>query len=161
MISVDLRAALPADAERLFAIQRTASLHAFAEVFPPERYPFPDAAIRAEWDARLVDGVTETLIAQHQGRPVGYASYAPELLVSLFVLPEAQGSGVGSALHDAALAAQPTLGAAVCRLWVLEENAQARAFYEHRGWYPDDRLRTAQFPPYPRELGYSIELAAS
>jgi GNAT superfamily N-acetyltransferase len=161
MISADLRAALPSDAERLFAIQRAASLHAFAHVFPPDRYPFPDDAIRSEWEARLADGVTETLIAERHGRPVGYVSYAPELLVSLFALPDVQGSGIGSALHDAALAAQPGLGASVCRLWVLEENHPAREFYEHRGWRPDGRRRTASFPPYPQELGYSIDLVPS
>jgi GNAT superfamily N-acetyltransferase len=158
MIAVDIRAAMASDAERLFAIQRAASLAAFAEIFPPERHPFPDVAIRAEWDARLSDGETETRVGQVQGRPVGYVSYAPELLASLFVLPDHQGSGVGSALHDAALAAQPDLGASVCRLWVLEDNRPARAFYERRGWRHDGRERLAQYPPQPRELGYSIEI---
>jgi GNAT superfamily N-acetyltransferase len=158
---IDIRAAIPSDAERLFRIQRAASLAAFAHVFPPERYPFPDAAIRSEWEARLVDGVTETLIAQRYGRPVGYVSYAPELLVSLFVDPDVQGSGIGSALHDLALAAQADLGAAACRLWVLEENQVARSFYERRGWSADGRLRAAHFAPYPRELGYSIDVKPS
>jgi GNAT superfamily N-acetyltransferase len=155
---VNIRAATLADAAALFGIQRAASLAAFAHVFPPDRYPFPDAPIRAEWEARLRDGVTQTLVAEGNGRAVGYVAFAPELLASLFVLPDAQGSGVGSALHDAALAAQPGLGASVCRLWVLEQNSQARAFYEHRRWSPDGRLRAAQYPPYPQELGYAIDV---
>jgi hypothetical protein len=32
----------------LLAVQRAAAVDAFAHVFPPERYPFPDDAIRAE-----------------------------------------------------------------------------------------------------------------
>jgi GNAT superfamily N-acetyltransferase len=158
---VNIRPATLADVATLFGIQRAASLAAFAHVFPPDRYPFPDAAIRAEWDTRLSDGVTQTLIAERNGRAAGYVAFAPELLASLFVLPEAQGSGVGSALHDAAVAAQPALGAALCRLWVLEQNGQARAFYEHRGWRPDGRVRIAHFPPYPRELGYAIDVPST
>jgi GNAT superfamily N-acetyltransferase len=155
---MNIRAATPADAETLFAIQRTASLAAFAHLFPPAEYPYPDEAIRAEWHLRLTDGETETLIAERDGRAQGYVAYARELLASLFVLPEAQGQGVGSALHDAVLAAQPALGARACRLWVLAQNHQARAFYEHRGWHQDDRRRVASFPPYPEEVGYTIEL---
>jgi GNAT superfamily N-acetyltransferase len=157
--AVEIRLASSVDAATLFGIQRAASLAAFAHVFPPERHPFPDGAIRAEWEARLADGVTRTLIAERDGQALGYVAFAPELLASLFVVPEAQGAGVGSALHDAALAAQPGLGASVCRLWVLEENHPAREFYERRGWRPDGRRRTASFPPYPQELGYSIDLA--
>jgi GNAT superfamily N-acetyltransferase len=155
---MNMRAATPADAEALFTIQRTAALAAYAHVFPPAEYPYPDDAVRAEWQRRLADGVTQTLIAEREGRAQGYVAYAPELLASLYVLPEAQGAGVGSALHDAALAAQPALGATVCRLWVLEQNHQARAFYEHRGWRADGRRRQATYPPYPEEVGYSIDL---
>jgi GNAT superfamily N-acetyltransferase len=155
---MNIRAATPADAETLFTIQRTAALAAYAHVFPPAEYPYPDDAVRAEWQQRLTDGKTRTLIAERGGRAQGYVAYAPKLLVSLYVLPDAQGAGVGSALHDAALAAQPVLGARVCHLWVLAENHAARTFYEHRGWRPDGRERTAAFPPHPRELGYTIEL---
>jgi GNAT superfamily N-acetyltransferase len=155
---MNMRAATPADAEALFTIQRTAALAAYAHVFPPAEYPYPDDAVRAEWQQRLTDGETQTLIAERGGRAQGYVAYAPELLVSLYVLPDAQGTGVGSALQDAALVAQPALGASVCRLWVLEQNHAARAFYEHRGWHKDDRRRTAQYPPYPEEVGYTIEL---
>ncbi|HEY3189142.1 MAG TPA: GNAT family N-acetyltransferase [Solirubrobacteraceae bacterium] len=153
-----MRAATSADAEAIFTILRTASLAAFAHVFPPAEHPYPDDAIRAEWHHRLTDGATETLIAELDGRADGYVAYASELLVSLFVLPEAQGQGVGSALHDAALAAQPGLGARICRLWVLGRNDAARAFYEHRGWHLDGRRRTANYPPYPELVGYTIEL---
>jgi GNAT superfamily N-acetyltransferase len=155
---MNIRAATPADAEALFAIQRTASLAAFAHIFPPAEHPYPDDAVRAEWQERLTDGITQTVIALRDGRAEGYVAYAPEVLASLFVLPDAHGQGVGSALHDAALAAQRALGARVCRLWVLTENRPARAFYEHRGWHPDDRRRTARYPPHPEEVGYTIEL---
>ena len=156
---VDIRTARPDDAETLFAIQREASLAAFAHVFPPDRYPFPDAAIRAEWDARLATPDTTTLIAERDGRAVGYVAFGHERLDSLFVLPDAQGAGVGSALHEEAVTANRRGGAPCCRLWVLEANEPARRFYERRGWYADGRTRRTPFPPEPLVLGYTLELA--
>jgi hypothetical protein len=41
---------------------------------------------------------------------------------------------------------------------VLDKNRVARTFYEHRGWHLDDRRRAAPYPPYPEEVGYTIEL---
>ncbi len=77
------------------------------------------------------------------------------------MLPDAQGTGVGSVLHDEALAANRALGAELCRLWVLDENQAARRFYERRGWYADGRTRRTPFPPQPLTLGYTLELARS
>ena len=48
----------------------------------------------------------------------------------LWVLPEAQGTGIGSALLSHARQQRPG-GLA---LWVFASNAPARRFYERRGW---------------------------
>lgn len=48
-MNVEIREAGPDDVETLFTIQRVTSLAAFAEFFPPDRYPFPDDAVRARW----------------------------------------------------------------------------------------------------------------
>jgi GNAT superfamily N-acetyltransferase len=45
------------------------------------------------------------------------------------VLPEAQGQGVGTALLDVAKRAVARL-----QLWTFQRNAQARRFYEARGF---------------------------
>ena len=67
-------------------------------------------------------------------------------------MPERWGSGVADALHDAALAA---LGCAEVKLWVLEENARARRFYEKRGWVRNGETRVVEYPPHPLDVGYS------
>jgi hypothetical protein len=41
---------------------------------------------------------------------------------------------------------------------VLEQNARARRFYERRGWRLNGDARVAPFPPYPIDVGYTIEL---
>ncbi|MGC4105065.1 MAG: GNAT family N-acetyltransferase [Thermomicrobiales bacterium] len=55
----------------------------------------------------------------------------------IYVLPEAQGRGVGRALLDEACDAMLDLGFTEARLWVLADNAPAIAFYERMGWRAD------------------------
>jgi GNAT superfamily N-acetyltransferase len=44
------------------------------------------------------------------------------------------------------------------RLWTLEANDGARAFYERRGWRLDGASKTTRHPPHPVDVGYSLEL---
>jgi GNAT superfamily N-acetyltransferase len=150
-----IRTATPAEAETLFDIQKAASLAAFAGIFTG---PFPDEEIRAGWAATLTDPDREVLIAELEGTAIGFATRAPEMLDQLYVLPDAQGTGAGSALHDAVLDRQRAAGATICRLWVLEANTGARAFYEHRGWRPDGATRRVKELPRPPALRYAIDL---
>ena len=154
-----IREARSDEAELLFQIQREASLAAYAHIFPRELYPFPDEEVRALSCERLADPEMRTLVADHEGRPVGYVSYRRGRLDSLFVLPAAQGTGIGSALHDEAVASQRGLGEPRFSLWVLAENHQARRFYERRGWRADGRTREVPFPPHPTALAYTLELS--
>lgn len=71
----------------------------------------------------------ETWLAETDEVAIGYAVVQDAWLHSLYVLPEAQGSGVGSALLDVVKALRPD---GFC-LWVFETNAAAREFYARRG----------------------------
>ena len=62
--------------------------------------------------------------------PVGVVSVQEDLIENLYVLPEKQGRGYGSALLEHAAARCP--GAP--RLWLLNINEKARRFYEARGF---------------------------
>ena len=155
MTDLTIRTATLRDAETLFDIQKAASLVAFAGVFTNE---FPDEEIRADWAAKLADPDRAVLIAEQNGTALGFATRAPEMLEQLFILPAAQGSGVGSALHDAVLDRERAAGRQTCRLWVLEANTRARAFYERRGWRPDGETRLLDEPPHPTALRYEIGL---
>ena len=79
-------------------------------------------------------------------------------LDGLYVVPEAWGSGVADALHDAGLDHLRSRGETRCRLWVLEHNARARRFYERRGWELDGTTRVVPFPPNPLDVGYAKRL---
>ena len=143
------------DLELVFSIQREASLAGFAHIFPPERFPFPDDAVR-EALREQVDDPANALLIDAQRR--GFALAGRAWLHRLFVREAAWGTGVADELHAAALAELRAAGAMSASLWCLAENARGRRFYEKRGWRLNGSERVAPFPPHPLSVGYSIDL---
>ena len=156
--SLRIRRARLDDAELLLEIQREAAVTAFAHVFPQDRYPFPDEEVRAGWRAALSDPGIEVYLGEWDGTPAGSVSIGDEYLRTLYVLPAYHGRGVGSALHDLALERLQARGIARAKLWTLEENHEARRFYERRGWTLTDETRVVRFPPNPIDVQYAKEL---
>jgi GNAT superfamily N-acetyltransferase len=158
MGTLSIRAARPDEAETLFAIHRESAMTAHVEIFPPDRYRFPDAEMREVWARALRDGKTTVVIAERAGNPVGFATVSAGWLRNLFVLPSEWGRGAGAALHDEAVALLRRCGGAIAQLWVLEANERARRFYEARGWRDDGGRSRSEFPPHPVELRYALRL---
>jgi tRNA dimethylallyltransferase len=153
-----LRRAGPADAEGAFQVQRAASLAALAHIYPPDRYPFPDDAVRARWCEALADESAYVVVAERGSNVIGVAAAEDGWLHGLYVAPDDWGTGVADRLHDDALRALAQAGASSARLWVLEDNTRARRFYERRGWRRDGSERVVPFPPHPLDVGYTKEL---
>ncbi len=153
-----IRPARADDAETLLAVQRDACLVAFAHIFPPEDYPFPDEGVLANWRMVLAEPETEVYIAEAEGVPVGSVSLGAGFLSTLYVVPSHQGAGVGGALHDLALERLRAQGNEVAKLWTLEENWNARRYYEKRGWELTDETRVVPFPPNPLDVQYAKPL---
>jgi GNAT superfamily N-acetyltransferase len=158
--ALTLRRGTPDDAEILFAIHRESAMTAYAHIFPPDRYAFPDEEMRAHWVSALADPETDMVIAEREARPVGFVCVSPGWLRHLFVLPGDWGSGGGGLLHDEAVGLLRAKEAGA-RLWVLEQNERARRFYEHRGWRYDGERRPSDYPPHPPALRYELNLTAS
>jgi GNAT superfamily N-acetyltransferase len=155
---VTIRGARPDEAGTLLRIQREAAVGAFAHVFPPEQYPFPDDEVRANWERVLADPEIEVYVVESDGEPVGSVSVGNGFLRTLYVLPPHQGTGLGARLHDHALERLRALGYEAAKLWTLEGNDGARAFYERRGWRLNGETRVVEFPPHPLDVGYSRDL---
>nr|MDQ3823681.1 GNAT family N-acetyltransferase [Actinomycetota bacterium] len=156
-VTLALRKASARDAETLFAVQKASSLAALAHIFPTA-YPFPDEAVHASWrDAVAGADGRRVLVAERDGVVVGGVSFSRRGVDALYVVPAAWRQGVGSALHDAAVEELRAVSDEA-RLWVLADNADARRFYERRGWRPDGREQAVTFPPHPLEVGYSLRL---
>lgn len=116
---------LPAIAEVYLAARAAAAM-------PPGIHP-PDA-VRAwvgTWDLSQRD----VWVAESHGEIVGFANLTPTWLDGLYVDPDAQRGGIGSALVELAKSVRPDgFG-----LWVFEINDPARAFYRGHGFVELER----------------------
>ena len=114
---------------------------------------------------------------------VGYASFGPERdvlgmswpyprtaagaegrvaeLYALYVHPARWSTGTGRALMDQVLAKVSSTGYQSITLWVLEDNARARRFYERAGFAPDDARHVLDDLGGVTEIRYRRVLASS
>jgi GNAT superfamily N-acetyltransferase/chorismate mutase len=103
-----------------------AARHGAGDAFPPPVHPDHEArAWVAGWDLSTYD----VWVAERDGEPAGYARWTATWLDDLYVHPDHQGHGVGTALFELVASTRPR---GFC-LWVFESNAPARAFYRRRG----------------------------
>lgn len=120
----DILEAHPNDAQEIAALY----LAARPEAMPELLLSLTDQEISA-WFLRSVSAVPGAWwVARSNGRIVGYMVLQDEDVGHLYVLPEWQGCGVGSALLDKAKALSPKR----LTLFAFPRNMQARRFYEAR-----------------------------
>jgi GNAT superfamily N-acetyltransferase len=111
--------------------------------------------IVAELDGAVVGQVAVLPVAR-AGRPVDDPTLAH--LRNLFLDRSQWGSGLASALMDAAMADARERGFAQMRLFVAEGQARARRFYEREGWSAagepfDDPVPGLRMVEYRRRIG--------
>jgi GNAT superfamily N-acetyltransferase len=155
---VRIREAVRADLDALAAVKKAASEQGYAHIYPPEEHPYPDEAVRAEVVRRFELPQATYLVAEEEGRILGYAGISPGWVEQLYVVPGAQGRGVGSALLEAAVERRRAAGDTELRLWTLEENTVGRRFYEARGWELAPETRVVPYPPQPVDVSYVLRL---
>ncbi|RZQ65879.1 GNAT family N-acetyltransferase [Amycolatopsis suaedae] len=94
---------------------------------------------------RAPDPRSATLVADLAGAVAGFAHTGTDgtrgELRALYVEPDRWRTGLGRALHDAALDAMRGKGFDVATLWVLDTNIRGRQFYARLGWTPDGGQR--------------------
>lgn len=134
-----IRAAHPDELNRVAAVMRASWDHGIAPLVPGlvhrrvvAEQPF-DAFVRT-LGRRL-------LVADVGGLPVGAGADDHEEghITDLWVAPEHQGHGVGSALLAALEARIARTGSRAARLEVLTANVRALALYRYRGYRPEWR----------------------
>jgi GNAT superfamily N-acetyltransferase len=119
---MELRRATPADGDAVAAVFCTA--RAGMTYLPPLNVPEASAYFRDH-----VAPEQETWVALEERAVVAFATLGTDELDHLYVAPEAQGHGVGTALLDHAKALRP----GGFELWVFQRNEGARRFYERHG----------------------------
>lgn len=152
----DIRRAGPDDAVALAALEERSSLATLAHLFAP--HPYPSGDVLARWTLVLEDPGVTVLGAEDGDELVGYVALDPTSLRHLGVAPERFGTGLADELHERAAEEWRTAGVQRVGLWVLVDNVRARRFYERHGWTADGRSQECPWPPYPLEIGYTLEL---
>jgi GNAT superfamily N-acetyltransferase len=122
---VTLRPATPDDADAIAVVHRAAR----REAMPWLPVLHSDEETRA-WIRDVVQPRQAVWVAVREGQVIGVAALDGGMLEQLYVLPEAQGRGIGSTL----LAKARHLCPGGLDLWTFQRNAAARAFYERQGF---------------------------
>jgi RimJ/RimL family protein N-acetyltransferase len=149
------------DLTALRDLERAASLAALGQVFPPDRFPYPDDDVLARWSLVLAEPGVRVLVAEEDRELIALAAYDDTTLRHLAVRPDHWGEGLASTAIETALYAMDLRGSTVASLWCLAENHRARRLYEYLGWRPTVERREAPWPPYPTEMRYIKLIIAS
>lgn len=107
-----------------------------------------DSIPKGQWSASADKPNISTLIVTEDGEMVGTASFCPSRfedmagwgeIVSIYLLPGFMGKGYGKMLFAEAVRELEETGFRDIFLWVLEENTNARRFYEKQGFVPSGK----------------------
>jgi len=121
---VTIRALTTADAARVADIFLTSRRVAM----PWLAQPHSDDETRL-WHLNVLVPRGTVVVGTRGGEVLGFAESAEGWLHALYVAPSAQGTGIGSALFEHAMALQPN----GFDLWVFQRNTRALDFYARYG----------------------------
>jgi ribosomal protein S18 acetylase RimI-like enzyme len=152
-VGLVIREASIEDAAAIAAVDIATHRAAYAHIFgqdDPSRGSFEPVLLR--WQAGLRRAAGEALlpeivlVAVDGDELVGYSSVGFSRdedgkgigeVFTMYVTPERWRQGIGHQLMEAAVAWLTGHNFEEASLWVLEENATARAFYQKQGWQAD------------------------
>ncbi len=162
---VVVRPALRSDARAIAEVNVSSRRWSYRDLLPEAELnalSVEDAAAEfAEGLARLPAG-SAVFVAERAGRVVGYLFVLPSPdadvppgtsdVDSLYVVEEVAGTGVASALMDAAVEHARAVGHRLLTVWVRRENGRARRFYQKYGFRPDGGERSGQHAVLPIQI---------
>jgi GNAT superfamily N-acetyltransferase len=159
-----VREARSDDVEAIARVQVRGWQHAYAHVFSQEDL----AGIsfeRREESAREALSSPVSLVAERDGEVLGFAFAGPSRdtqdaaeLYSIYVDPEAWGTGLGRELIVEVERRLREQGFEEAELWVLEDNPRGRRFYEVAGWTSADVQPITVFGSDVPEIRYRKRL---
>jgi ribosomal protein S18 acetylase RimI-like enzyme len=142
-----LRHAEPADGGVIARVQLAAWRATYGHLNPAMVDGLDLERTTENWARAAIDPTHRLRLAEREGTTVGYALSGPAEgeadsvgeLDAAYLMPSAQGLGVGRLLVEDALSGLAEAGYAECVLWVVDQNARARGFYQHLGFLSDGR----------------------
>ncbi len=166
---IEIRYAEVGDAKALGEIHSLSWREAYKGIVPDgvlEAFTPEKRAISFEWFLSV--NTSFTAVALYRGEAAGWACFeksrdkdAPSSrgeIWGIYLKPEFWRKGIGSALMLWALEELKKLGYTSASLWVLEDNARARAFYEKCGFRPDSAKKTIELGRTLTEVRYIREI---
>jgi GNAT superfamily N-acetyltransferase len=166
------RRAATGDAEAIAALHIRSWQTAYRQQLPAAYLDALDAMERAaHWRTLIATPGVVVLVREVVGTGlVAFCAAGPSRdadaaptdweIYNLHAAPEARGLGYGGELFDAAVALAREAGCIALTLWVVEENAPARAFYARRGMHVDGGRQVHVLAPGAElhELRYRMTL---
>ncbi len=153
------RRATPADAAAIAVLHTASWRSAYRGLLPDDFLESQGLAERtANWESMLADPEAIVLLAEDASRLLGFCACGPTRdhdgdptqeweIHNLHVDPDRRGSGIGGRLFDAAADLGRKRLARELTLWVVDQNAPARRFYERKGMQPDGASQLHQVGP--------------
>ncbi|HEY6469938.1 MAG TPA: GNAT family N-acetyltransferase [Candidatus Dormibacteraeota bacterium] len=168
---VTLRLATRSDVPAIAAMHLASWRATYTAITPPEFMSTITLEGRVKrWEAAFTppaSETTETTVAVDGQRILGVCSFGPRReppdpgageIYSLHVGPGSLRAGIGRMLLDNALVRLGARGLTTVFLWVLRDNANARGFYEARGWSLTGEDRADDRSGFPiAEVRYAIQ----
>lgn len=143
---VTIRTATPQDAASIAQVHIASWRGAYAGIVPDDYLASLDHDQReAAWTSNLTSSGADILLAEADGRALGFASIGPARdedaedgdleVYAIYLDPEAWGRGVARDLMRTMLGKVPPR--TTVSLWVLKDNDRAQHFYRRHGFAPD------------------------
>ena len=168
-----IRAAIGADARGVAEVHVRSWQAAYRGQIPDSVLAGLSVAGRTEWwEQTLGNATNRVLVAEEATRIVAFVNFGPVRdgdadrdsvgeVYAIYCLAEFWDRGVGRRLMESAVASLRDLNFAAVKVWVLDTNRRAIAFYRKLGFSADGAEKVEQREDYQiRELRYSRNLRA-
>lgn len=152
-MKLELRRATAIDGPALAKVHVSSWREAYAGIVPSSHLRDCTVEFREKsFRESLASGGEETYVAEHSGKVVGFLtlggcrdldvdSCSTGEIWGIYVSPEWWRKGIGRYLCEQGEAILASRGYVFVKLWVLEANDQARAFYEAMGFECDGAIK--------------------
>lgn len=141
-LAIEIRRAGPADARAIADVHRTSWIQAYAGLIPHKVLVTMMERRREDWWRRAVDGSATLLVLDIGGIVAGYATIGLNRtralkqegeVYELYLLPEYQGTGLGSYMFRECRQVLSGLGLKGLVAWCLEDSQNAATFFRAAG----------------------------
>jgi RimJ/RimL family protein N-acetyltransferase len=149
-----------ADVEAVLDVQQPAAVQGLGHIFPQDTHPFPRDDVGRRWRTEVVDPAVTCWVIDVDGAVRGFAAIRGDELLHFGTALDSWGTGLAGDALAAVEDAWRRRGVLDVRLYVFEDNARARAFYERGGWTATGERTETAYPPHPVLLEYEKRLQA-